>query len=127
MLDQLFDYLLLKRDTDSSSPLPQRTTGSIVSGALFRAFFVILLGFFLWEWRGDQTTWFITIILLWGYVVYPAQRQYDVFNKEMDKMYEETLCGQCKHFNLTNQLCGVYDEHPTKEYIPCDGIDWEPR
>ena len=92
-----------------------------------RGALVMVLGFWLWNWRGDETTWFVTVALLWAYVAYPAYRQYSVFNDHVKHFEVTTLCGQCKHFNPTGQTCFRYDEHVSNDYIPCEGLDWEPK
>ena len=127
MLDFTFDQILLRQGLQHNDGAPRFTTGSIVSGALMRAIITIVFGFLLWNWRGDESTYLITLIMLWGYVAYPAYRQYHVFNEHIEEMTLSTLCGQCKHFNRTGQTCFRYDEHVTNEYIPCEGLDWEPR
>ncbi|MBL7999798.1 MAG: hypothetical protein JNL32_14325 [Candidatus Kapabacteria bacterium] len=127
MLDSLVDQLTLRNGYYDEQGQPRYTTGNIVSGALVRGFAVMIVGFLMWHYQGDQTTWFITIVLLWGYVAYPAYRQYSIFNSHVEQLQITTLCGQCKHFNPTNQLCHIYDEHVSNTHIPCEGVDWEPR
>ncbi len=92
-----------------------------------RGFLTMLVGFAIWYWRGDEFTYFLTLLLMWAYVVYPAYRQYTLFNEHIESYQLETLCGQCKHFNPTAQTCFRYDEHVTNDYVPCEGLDWEPR
>ena len=127
MLDSTFDQITLRHGYYDEQGQPRFTTGSIVSGALMRALLVVVVGFAMWNWRGDETTYAVTLLLMWGYVAYPAYRQYSIFNKHIEEIQIDTLCGQCKHFNPTGQTCFRYDEHVSNDYIPCEGLDWEPR
>ena len=127
MLDSFFDQITLRHGLYDHEGQPRFTTGSIVSGAILRGFLTILVGFALWYWKGDESTYLLTLLMLWGYVAYPAYRQYTLFNEHIESYKVETLCGQCKHFNSTGQTCFRYDEHVTNEYVPCEGLDWEPR
>ncbi len=127
MLDSFFDQLTLSKGLYDAKGEPRFTTGSIVNGALLRAILVIVVGFALWYWRGDEMTYALTFLLLWGYVAYPAYRQYIIFNQHIEQYVGDTLCGQCRHFNATAQSCFRYDEHVTETYVPCEGLDWEPR
>lgn len=127
MLDSLVDSLLLRYTAPSTDGSPVRTTGSVVFGALMRGILVIVVGFYLWNTTQPETASFISFVLLWGYVVYPAYRQYVLFHEHVDTLTEETLCGSCRHFDRTSQRCAVYDEHITDSYVPCEGVDWEPH
>lgn len=60
-------------------------------------------------------------------VIHPAVIQYKIFYEENKKVILDTLCSNCKNFDETAVLCMKYDEHPTEEYVPCDGIDWQPK
>ena len=127
MLDSLFDSLLLRYSTPSPDGSPDRTTGSVVFGALMRAIVVIVFGFFMWNTTEPDTASFISFVLLWGYVVYPAYRQYVLFHDHVETLTRDTLCGSCKHFDASSQRCAVYDEHISDTRVPCEGLDWEPR
>lgn len=127
MLDSVFDQLTLRNGYYDEKGSPRFTTGSIVSGALMRAMLTVMLGFAIWYYVGSQLALLFSAIAIWGYVAYPAHRQYTIFNQHVEQLELNTLCGQCKHFNPTNQLCSVYDEHVSNDFIPCEGMDWEPR
>ncbi|MBX7156288.1 MAG: hypothetical protein U0Y96_10635 [Candidatus Kapaibacterium sp.] len=127
MLDTFFDQITLRNGFYNEEGQPRYTTGSVVSGALMRGILVILIGTAISQRMSVEATWMISIILLWAYVAYPAYRQYVVFNTHVEEIENTTLCGQCRHFSSTNQLCSIYDEHVTNTYVPCEGIDWEPR
>ena len=125
MLDSFVDSLIIRNST-SYDGSPARTTGSIVFGALLRMCLVIIAGFYMWNNTLPETAATITVVLLWGYVIYPAYRQYVVFHDEVSNIRRDTLCGSCKHFDLSSQRCAVYDEHISEHVVPCEGMDWEP-
>jgi len=43
------------------------------------------------------------------------------------KVIDSSLCSSCKNFDRSAVLCIKYDKHPTENYVPCDGVDWEPN
>jgi hypothetical protein len=45
----------------------------------------------------------------------------------MKKFTEDTLCGSCINFEPSSQLCKVLDEHVSVDFIPCEGLRWEPK
>jgi len=114
-------------DEDNHSINPKVTFGSIVWGVLLRTVIVVsAILIFLDYFHYDVNVWII-IFALWLLVAYPAYKQYIKFNQRMKKFKEETLCGSCKYFHRDAQLCRIYDEHVSEEYIPCEGESWEPK
>jgi len=105
---------------------PYYTTGSIVSAALMRIVLLIVLGFVLRSYQSASITWTITTFAIWALGVFPAWKQYTVFNEAVDRIIESTLCGTCRHFNPSNQVCRVLDVHVTTDAPPCEALDWEP-
>lgn len=100
--------------------------GAIIYWSLIRIAILIPL---LWYFSDKfETRYFllyaILIIIFIGF--YPAFIQYKKFVNQTKEVVEDTLCSSCQHFDKTAVVCMKYDEHPTKEYIPCDGIHWEP-
>lgn len=114
-------------EDEEGDRVPKVTTGSIVWGMLFRSFIIIFLSFFVFDQIEFQKYWWIPFLVLWFFVAYPGYRQYQRYSKKIEIIQEETLCGSCRHFDSTSQLCKIYDEHITKDYIPCDGDNWEPN
>jgi hypothetical protein len=126
--DKLIDLFLLRvREPDYVTDAPYYTTGSIITAALMRMAIVVLAGYALRQVASATTTWTVMTFALWALVAWPAYNQYVRFNKTIDTIKHNTLCGVCRHFNPTNQLCTVLDEHVTSEAPPCDGLSWEPR
>ncbi len=130
MFDRIIDALLLRYTRDGQDNLtsinPSNTTGSILFGAMIRFVFIIIITWMAVEYFGAFDYWMASILIVVGFVFYPAYRQYVLFNQRIDTLEKSTLCGQCKHFDPTGQLCKLYDEHVTLTHIPCNGEDWEP-
>ena len=70
--------------------------------------------------------WMVVTMSIYGIIIHPAVIQYKLFREEHNEVITNTVCSSCKHFDETAVLCLKYDEHPTKEVIPCEGADWEP-
>lgn len=117
---------LLRINPPPGSPAPYYTTGSIVLAALVR---VSLIGLGLMTWYGvreETPNYWVAVTLIWFVGAWPAYLQYQKFNDYVDKLQATTLCGACRHFSRTNQLCTVLDEHVTDSHVPCEGELWEP-
>ncbi|MGA2297556.1 MAG: hypothetical protein ABSG15_08425 [FCB group bacterium] len=128
ILDKVADYLMFREGTEDleGEAQPIVTTGSIVWGVILRTAIIMVITFFLIDvLELREYAWFMAF-LLWLGATYPGWRQYQKFQEKMKVFKEETLCGQCRHFDSTSQLCKLLDEHPTKDYIPCEGLSWEP-
>ncbi len=129
ILEKISNLLMFQEGSidDSYSSEPVVTTGSIIWGVLLRSLIIMLLSFFVVEQLSDRSAWWIAFFGFWLFAAYPAYKQFMQFNKRMADFQESTLCGSCKHFNSGGQLCTLYDEHVSKEHIPCGGEDWEPK
>lgn len=101
--------------------------GEVVYWTLIRTAVVLPL---LWLAKDyfDEKYWFIlgslTIAL---FLIYPAYNSYSKFIEKNKNVISSTLCSSCKHFDESAVLCMKYDKHPTENYIPCEGNDWEPK
>ncbi len=71
--------------------------------------------------------WWITAFFVWLVALYPAYKQYTEYNNRIEDFLEDTLCGKCKHFEPSGQLCKLLDVHVTKNSVPCEGLSWEPK
>jgi len=130
IIERSKDLFLFREGTeedDEGSRVPVITTGSVVWGVLLRSAIIILVGFlFLGLFEIGQLGW-VFFFLFWFAAVYPGWRQFQVFQKRIKKVEESTLCGSCINFESGSQLCKIFDEHITKDYIPCEGLNWEPK
>lgn len=128
MLDVLMDILLFRihtRYVDENTP--RLTTGTIVLGALIRSSIIVLTTWWISSYWEFQQFWPLFAIMLVMIVFYPAYREMTMFSHEVESLQESTLCGSCKYFESSAQMCSRYDEHITQEHIPCEGMDWEPH
>ncbi len=113
-------------ENEEGERTPVITTGSIVWGIILRTSIIVAISFFLVTRIDTKEIYWICLFLVWMLAFYPGWRQFNIFRESIAKMQEETLCGSCRHFEPSSQLCKILDEHPTKDYVPCDGLSWEP-
>lgn len=69
----------------------------------------------------------MTIFGIYGIVIYPAIVKYRHFQENNKPIITSTLCSTCRYFEKTAVLCTRLDEHPTEQYLPCEGLGWEPK
>ena len=128
-LDTIIDLLMFRESTDADnySVQPAVTLGSIIWGVLLRGAIIIFLSIIIIQYYELYQYWWTSLFVLWLLTIYPGWNQYVQFTKRMEEFEESTLCGTCKHFLSSSQLCKIYDEHVSKNYIPCEGDAWEPK
>ena len=100
--------------------------GHIVYWAIIRIAILIPV---LWLLYGNieyRYWWIIGIMSIYGVIIHPAVIQYKIFLEQNQNILTNTLCSSCKHFDETAVICLKYDKHPTEDYLPCDGVEWEP-
>ncbi|MCZ7602515.1 MAG: hypothetical protein QY331_15680 [Melioribacteraceae bacterium] len=100
--------------------------GKIIFWGLIRVAVLIPVLWIATDYIDYRYWWIITAMSIYGVVFHPAVIQLKIFREENKIVLEDTICSQCKHFDASAVLCLKYDEHPTEDYIPCDGVDWEP-
>lgn len=101
--------------------------GEIVFWTIIRAAITIPLVWLLQSYIDFQFWWVLTLFAIYGVIVHPAIIHYRLFEEKNKDIIESTLCSTCQHFDETAVLCMKHDAHPTKEFLPCDGFDWEPK
>lgn len=128
-LNKIIDLLMFRasQPDDDYSDKPLITTGSIVWGIIIRSAIIVVAMLLLKDNLQLNKYWYFSLFIFWAFVAYPAYIQYHKFNKRMDSFEEETLCGSCINFERSSQLCKLYDEHVSKNHIPCEGNDWQPK
>ena len=100
--------------------------GGIIFWAIIRTAVLIPA---LWLMQGFieyKYWWWFGIMAVYGVISHPATIQYRLFLEENKEIIKNTLCSTCKHFDKTAVLCLINDKHPTLNYLPCEGLDWEP-
>lgn len=127
--DTILDLLMFREasEEDNYTNEPVITTGSIVWGVLLRTAIIVALAFLLADQLDLKDYWWISFFFVWLLALYPGWRQYQAFNERMENFEESTLCGSCRYFDSSSQLCTLYDEHVSQEHLPCDGDNWEPK
>jgi fatty acid desaturase len=101
--------------------------GEVVFWTIIRAA-VTIPGLWILKSQIDFQLWLlISVAAVYVLIVHPAMVSYRWFEEHNKKVIESTLCSSCKHFDRSAVLCIKYDKHPTENYVPCDGVDWEPK
>lgn len=100
--------------------------GEIVLWTLVRITICIPLIWILKDYLSTQLWWSMSLVVIFVFVFYPAVISYRQFQDKNKNIIEDTICSSCKHFDETAVLCMKLDKHPTEDYIPCDGLEWEP-
>jgi hypothetical protein len=101
--------------------------GEVVFWTIMRTAIVIPIIWFLRDYIDFQFWWSVGLFIIYGVIIHPAVIHYNLFKEKNKDIIESTLCSSCKHFDESAVLCMLYDKHPTKEYLPCAGVDWEPK
>jgi len=101
--------------------------GRIVYWGLIRTVITILLLWISYDYYYNKYWWIIAGIVIYLIIIHPILNQYKAFTRKNETVINDSLCSKCKHFDETAVLCMKYDKHPTEDYIPCDGTDWEPK
>ncbi|MCP5063794.1 MAG: hypothetical protein GY936_15205 [Ignavibacteriae bacterium] len=101
--------------------------GGIVYWTLLRIAILIPLLWLAIDYIDYKFWWVIFSMSVYGVIIQPAVIQYRLFMEKNKEVISNSLCTSCKHFDETAVLCLKYDEHPTDEEVPCDGIDWQPK
>ncbi|HSP87694.1 MAG TPA: hypothetical protein VLN45_06140 [Ignavibacteriaceae bacterium] len=101
--------------------------GDIVFWTLLRFGISIPLLWIIKDYLSYSLWWVSIVLVLYGFVLYPAFRSYKRFEEKNKNILEASLCSSCNHFDKTAVLCIKYDKHPTNDFVPCEGMDWEPK
>ncbi len=128
--DKIKDALMFREGSfeDNYTTEPKVTLGSIIWGILLRTGLIIgaVMLIEILFFKRINVNWYIVFFLMWVFVAFPAYRQYRKFDERIDDLEESTLCGSCRYFIKDSQLCRLYDEHISIDFIPCEGESWEP-
>jgi len=101
--------------------------GGIIYWTLIRTAILIPLLLLLFGLIDYKFWWMIGIISIYVIIIHPVIIQYKAFEEKNKEILNNSLCSTCIHFDESAILCMKYDKHPTKDNIPCDGMDWEPK
>jgi hypothetical protein len=100
--------------------------GEIIFWTIIRCAIVIPSMWMLKSYLDYQVWWYAVLMAFYGIVVHPAMIHYKLFEERNKEVIESTLCSSCKYFDKSAVLCMKLDRHPSKDYLPCAGFDWEP-
>jgi len=101
--------------------------GEIVFWSIFR---IVLLIPILWisrDYIDFRFWWIIASTAIYVVIIHPAILHYRLFEEKNKDVIESSLCSTCKNFDKTAVLCLKHDRHPSVNYIPCEGLHWEPN
>lgn len=101
--------------------------GGIVYWTLIRLALTIVGVIYLSEIYSGKFWWPMVLLIIYLVVIHPAIAQYRNFVKKNAAVIEDTICSSCTHFDETAVLCMKHDKHPTIDYVPCEGMHWEPK
>lgn len=101
--------------------------GEIVFWTIIRTAITIPVLWLLIDYVDFQLWWLLCLFAIYGVIVHPAIIHYRLFEEKNRDIIESTLCSSCRHFDRSAVLCLKHDEHPTKDILPCEGLDWEPK
>jgi hypothetical protein len=101
--------------------------GDIIFWTIIRTAIVIPAVWILKSYISEQLWILIWIAAIYGIIIHPAFLSYKKFETKNKDVIDSSLCSTCKHFDPSAVLCLKHDKHPTENYIPCDGIHWEPK
>ncbi len=99
--------------------------GEIVFWTMVRIIVIIPILWFAEGYIGHQFWWILIMMTIYGVIIQPAIVHYRLFEEKNKDIIESTLCSTCLHFDKTAVLCMKHDKHPTKDFLPCGGLDWE--
>jgi len=101
--------------------------GVVVFWTIIRTAILIPILWILFGIIDYQLWWIVSFTAVYGIIIHPAVIHYRLFEERNKDIIEATLCSSCRHFDKTAVLCTKYDQHPDLNYLPCDGLDWEPK
>ncbi|MGA7838169.1 MAG: hypothetical protein WB996_09395 [Ignavibacteriaceae bacterium] len=101
--------------------------GEVVFWTMVRIVVLLPLIWVLKSYIGYELWWTISLFSIYGIIIHPAIIHYNRIDEKNKEVIEDTLCSACEHFDESAVICLKHDEHPTKDYIPCDGNDWSPK
>ncbi len=101
--------------------------GEIVFWTLIRILILIPVIWISQNYFDYKFWWIISITAIYIVIIHPAIIGYKKFEEKNKEVNENSLCSSCRHYDKSAVLCMKYDRHPTMNFIPCNGIDWEPK
>lgn len=101
--------------------------GSIVFWGIIRTAIFIPVAWFLTGYIEFRYWWAVFPIALYAVIIQPAVIQYKLFMEENRETIYNSLCSSCNFFDETAVICLKLDKHPSRDFLPCEGLEWEPK
>lgn len=101
--------------------------GEIIFWTIVRTAIIIPVIWVLHSYINFQFWGIVSLLAIYGAIIHPIIVYNKIFDEKNKDIIESTLCSTCKHFDKSAVLCMKHDKHPTKSFLPCDGLDWEPK
>lgn len=101
--------------------------GEIIFWTIIRTAITIPLVWLLQGYLDFKFWWVLCLFAIYGVIIHPTIIHYRLFEEKNADIIDSTLCSTCQHFDKSAVLCMKHDSHPTTEYLPCDGVDWQPK
>jgi len=101
--------------------------GSIIFWGIIRTAIFIPLMWILAGYIESRYWWTLLPVAVYAVIIQPAVIQYRFFMEENREIINNSLCSSCNFFDESAVICLKLDKHPSKSYLPCDGLEWEPK
>ncbi len=101
--------------------------GSIIFWGIIRTALLIPAMWILAGYIEPKYFWTFLPVAIYAVIIQPAVIQYRLFMEENRETIENSLCSSCNFFDKTAVLCLKLDKHPSREFLPCEGLEWEPK
>ena len=126
LLPNVFSYLKKIINLIINQNIKFILMGEIVFWTIIRTAVLIPIIWILQSYIDFQFWWIINVVAIYVIIIHPAVIHYKLFEEKNKDIIESTLCSTCRHFDKTAVLCMRHDKHPSLEFLPCQGLDWEP-
>ncbi len=100
--------------------------GEVIYKTIIRSGLTLIILWFLKNQVDERFFLIVSVLAFFFFVINPAYMSYKHFLEINRKIESGTLCSSCKYFDKSAMLCIKYDKHPTEDFIPCQGRNWEP-
>jgi glucan phosphoethanolaminetransferase (alkaline phosphatase superfamily) len=101
--------------------------GEIVFWTLIRISILIPIVWISQNYLDFKFWGIVSITAIYLVVIHPVIISYKKFEEKNKEVNENSLCATCRHYDKSAVLCMKYDKHPSMNFVPCDGNDWEPK
>lgn len=101
--------------------------GSIIFWGIIRTAVYIPVIWILADYIETRYWWSILVVSIYAIIIQPAVIQYRLFIEANQEIMDNSLCASCNFFDKSAVICLKLDKHPTMSFLPCEGLEWEPK